>query len=287
MDNWTLPHAADPGWPVTPQGWVALVARSVLPVLPTTRHALERLARRAEDIDVHRVTEEMPWDPLFVARLFGCLAQARGRHEADVATIGRAILMLGIGPFLRVFEGVPAVSIGSAEDRRAHRGLVRVIRRARRAATFAYRMAAWRNDVAAEEIAIAALLDEVAEMLVWLLAPQAGRIMQAMQAADAQLRSRAVQKRVLGFELEELQWLLIEGWRLPQPLVDMMREHPAAGPRGRNVKLAADLARHSACGWSNAALPDDFRAIAEFLVTLPAQARVVVGAPPALEPAPA
>ena len=36
-------------------------------------------------------------------------------------------------------------------------------------------------------------------------------------------------------------------------------------PRVRNVALAVDLARHSANGWDDPALPDDFAAIAELL----------------------
>jgi hypothetical protein len=39
----------------------------------------------------------------------------------------------------------------------------------------------------------------------------------------------------------------------------------AEHPRVRNVKLAVDLARHSANGWDDAALPDDYRAIEELL----------------------
>jgi hypothetical protein len=36
-------------------------------------------------------------------------------------------------------------------------------------------------------------------------------------------------------------------------------------PRVKNVKLACDLARHSADGWNDAALPDDYKAICELL----------------------
>jgi hypothetical protein len=35
--------------------------------------------------------------------------------------------------------------------------------------------------------------------------------------------------------------------------------------RERNVTLAVDLARHSANGWNDAALPDDYTAIEELL----------------------
>jgi hypothetical protein len=41
-------------------------------------------------------------------------------------------------------------------------------------------------------------------------------------------------------------------------------EH-AENPRVRNVQLAVDLARHSANGWTDPALPDDYQAISELL----------------------
>jgi hypothetical protein len=36
-------------------------------------------------------------------------------------------------------------------------------------------------------------------------------------------------------------------------------------PRVKNVKLAVDLARHTANGWNDEALPDDYRMIQELL----------------------
>jgi len=44
--------------------------------------------------------------------------------------------------------------------------------------------------------------------------------------------------------------------------------------------LAANLARHSAQGWDNAALPDDFRDIASLLRMEPDKVRALVKARP-------
>ncbi|MEO6974856.1 MAG: metal-dependent hydrolase, partial [Gallionella sp.] len=41
-------------------------------------------------------------------------------------------------------------------------------------------------------------------------------------------------------------------------------------PRVRNVVLAVNLARHSANGWNDTALPDDYRDIGE-LLRMPAE----------------
>ena len=46
----------------------------------------------------------------------------------------------------------------------------------------------------------------------------------------------------------------------------MLMDHTrASNPRIRNVSLAIDLARHSANGWHDAAIPDDLTGIQELL----------------------
>ena len=281
MDRSNFIAAPIDEWPASVDAWVALVGRSTLPVLPATGATLDCFRRDADEIDVHGITERLPDDPLFVAKLFAYLARIRGSHaSADVGTVGRAIFMMGTLPFLRAFEGAPTISVKFMPDRDARRGLIRAIRRARRAARFAHALAVWRNDKAAEEVSVAALLHDIAEMLVWILAPRAAKRMQALQSADSTLRSKNAQQMVLGFELEELLAQLATRWRLPEQIVAMMIENPRSGTRGQIVALATNLARHSTGGWDNAALPDDFRNIARLLVINPVQARAIVHAPP-------
>ena len=51
-----------------------------------------------------------------------------------------------------------------------------------------------------------------------------------------------------------------------------------APARVRNVMLAVDLARHSADGWTDAALPDDYARIADLLRVRPEEVKAMVGA---------
>jgi hypothetical protein len=57
-----------------------------------------------------------------------------------------------------------------------------------------------------------------------------------------------------------------------------MDDENAKQPRVRNVELAVNLARHSANGWDDAALPDDYKDIGELLRTPAEQVMVMVGA---------
>lgn len=95
---------------------------------------------------------------------------------------------------------------------------------------------------------------------------------------DKALRSYLAQQQVLGFTLSDLQSELVLRWSLPELLIMLMSDHNASLQRVRNVVLAVNLARHSANGWDDAALPDDYTAISELLRMPIHDVKVIVGA---------
>jgi HD-like signal output (HDOD) protein len=144
-------------------------------------------------------------------------------------------------------------------------GLRQVLRRAHRAARFALAFAVHRQDHDAAVIHEAALLHDFAEMLLWAHAPALALAIAQRQAADPSLRSVDVQKQVLHVELSALQQALMKAWRLPELLVQISDDRVSHLPQVRNVQLAIRVARHSANGWENPALPDDVDEIADLL----------------------
>ena len=111
-----------------------------------------------------------------------------------------------------------------------------------------------------------ALLHDFTELLLWLRAPDLALTIASHQAADPELRSRDAQRAALHIELPELQHALLTNWRLPELLVRITDSHlHNDSAQVRNVLLAIRLARHSARGWDNPALPDDIREIAALL----------------------
>lgn len=75
---------------------------------------------------------------------------------------------------------------------------------------------------------------------------------------------------MLNLELSSLQHQLMLDWRLPALLVHITDGHaPLHGhvdaAQMRNVQLAVRVARHSAQGWDNPALPDDLAEIGALL----------------------
>jgi len=162
--------------------------------------------------------------------------------------------------------------------------LLQTARRAQRSAYYAYDWALRLDDLHAEEVYVSALLINVSEMLMWAFNPGPMLEIARRQAADTGLRSADVQKQVLGFAGVDLQRQLTTEWQLPELLRNLMDPALANTTRVRNVVLAANLSRHSAQGWDNAALPDDYREIAALLRMEPDKVMALVKRPPAIAP---
>lgn len=116
-----------------------------------------------------------------------------------------------------------------------------------------------------KEILTATQLHDMAEMLLYCFAPALAQRLADLQRRNPTLRSRVAQKEVPGIELHELELALMQRWKLPELLVPMIDDGHADHPRVRNVACAVNLARHSAHGWDDPALPDDYRDIARLL----------------------
>jgi len=168
------------------------------------------------------------------------------------------------GAFIREHGGIPT-SEGYKGYPKAMLGLLKVMARSRQAGIWARDWALLRQHPAFDEIMLAALLHDFAEILMWCFAPSLATRLKERQAAAPHLRSSALQNEEYGVVLDELAVELGTLWGLPQLLVTLMNPANANSPNVKNVKLAVDLARHTAVGWNNPALPDDFQEIEAFL----------------------
>jgi HD-like signal output (HDOD) protein len=251
--------------------WTAHFRRTEIPVLGETIDALDALRANEERTDANSIGEMIGGDPLMTLKVLAYVSDHRGRSVVTGAdTVIAALVMMGIPPFFRAFEAPVAIEDRLAGSPRALRGLEDVLRRAHRGARFALAFAIHRTDPHAATVHAAALLHEFAEMLLWCHAPQLALRIRDMQDADPALRSSVAQRIVLDIELEELQQALVAGWRLPTLLSDKSQEPHAGNSGARTVALAAQLARHTAAGWDNAAIPDDIAEVAAFLNLSPA-----------------
>lgn len=246
--------------------YLAFLGGSEIPVLRHTKRQLDDAYANIDRISGKDISRIVLRDPLMAVKVLYYIQPYRGKAlRSDITTVGSAIMMLGIEPFFEQFNNIPTIEDRLRDHPEAILGAVNLVRRLQRASQFAQDWAVWRHDLNVEEVALAALLHDLAELLIWAFAPTLANEIRKRQKVDVTLRSVAVQRDVLGIELRELQSALCRAWHLPELLQTLIANTNDEHPRVRNVLLAVDLARHSANGWNDAALPDDYRAIGELL----------------------
>ena len=261
--------------------WVLLFSNNSMPILRVTKRRLDDLRAHMDDVDARELSRVIVQDPMMTARVFAFTHSIGSRSlQREITTIASAVMMMGIEPFFNTFNDLTTIEgMLKGEDKHALLGVLQIIRRAQRAADYAQEWAIWRNDVNMEEVRIAALLHDLAELLVWTFAPSLGLEIHAQQLAHPELRSSDAQRNTLGMTFQEIQEALCRAWHLPDLLQNLINEN-STNLRERNVSLAVRLARHSAHGWDNAALPDDYIEIGQLLNLSPEAVRQRIGVDP-------
>ncbi len=261
------------------EGWIDFLTGADIPVLKQTERDLSALHQDQNKLSARGVAQTITVDPMMTVKLLRYLQQHKHRSQtSEVALVEQALIMLGVEAFYSKIPAQPLVQevLKGQMDALVH--LLHRVHRAHRASEYAFDWAVRLSDLHYEEVRIAALLHDLAEILMWCFSPRDMMKIWAIQHQDKTLRSRTVQEEVLGFALADLQMALVKRWDLPELLLTLMDDENAQKLRVRNVLLAVNLARHSANGWDDAALPDDYKEIGE-LLRLPAeQVMVMVGA---------
>jgi len=265
--------------------WTLFFSNNGLPVLRVTKRRIEEMRADLDHVDARELARLILQDPIMTVRVLAFTQPIRGRSlQHDITTIASAVMMAGIEPFFRHFADLFTIEDQLKDGgSQALLGVLQIIRRAQRAADYAQDWAIWRHDINMEEVRIAALLHDLAEILIWCSAPRLGMAIQEQQKSDPTMRSADAQKSILGFTFQEIQLELCRVWHLPDLLQTLIDDHNAEQPRVKNVTLAVQLARHSSHGWDNEALPNDYKAIGQLLNVTPETVRQRLG----LDPVPA
>lgn len=262
--------------------WLVLFSNNSLPVLRVTKRRLDEMRENIDRVDARELAHVILQDPIMTVRVLAYIQPMRGRSlQHDITTIASAVMMAGIEPFFKNFNDLPTIEgILKGVDPHALLGVLQIIRRAQRAADYAHDWAVWRHDINMEEVRIAALLHDLAEILVWCFAPKLGLEIRAQQIAKPNMRSADAQQNTLGMSFQDIQIALCRVWQLPALLLTLINDDNIDLPRVQNVTLAVRLARHSANGWEDPALPDDFTDIGHLLHISPEAVRQRLGLDP-------
>lgn len=246
--------------------WVDYFDQADIPVLTRTEHELVDFKLKEDDLNGREIADAILHDPLMTLKVLRYLHFHHSKRQSmEITTMSRALMMLGTTPFFRHFAHLPTVETTLQAYPDALTRLMHNMSQARHAALYAQDWALLRSDIEVDEITLAALLRNLAEILLCCFAPQLMLAIRDAMQADPNLRSADAQQRVLGFQGLDLQLALAERWHLPKLLQKLIDENNAENPRTKNVALAYRLARHTANNWFDAALPDDYKEIAQLL----------------------
>ncbi len=246
--------------------WIEYFGTVDMPILRQTARRLEEARQSIDRVNGREIATIVLQDPLLAIKVLAYIQRFQGKRlHSDITTIANAVMMLGVEPFFAHFEAPTTIETLLKDEPQALLGVLHVIRRVQRASRYAHDWAFERHDMNIEDVELAALLHDLAEILLWCFAPQLAIEIRRRQQADPTLRSAAAQVEVLGIRLFDLQLALCDAWHLPELLKTLMDDANAGLARVRNVVLAVNLARHSANDWNNPALPDDFEAIEKLL----------------------
>src|SRR5689334_388318 len=251
------------------QDWVRRLGRLNTPVLASTVKEIAQLRDREELLTGRDLSHILLRDPLMTLKVLR-FSQSRltRRQPTQVTTVEHALMMHGVATFFREMKDVVALEEQLTSHPAALDGALRVITRAVHAATLARNFSALRHDTDTDEVQTSALLHDLAELLLWCTAPRTALQIEHMLHHQRGLRSASAQHACLGFTLVDLQLALAREWKLPSLLLALMDDAHATHPRALTVSASVALARHSAHGWYDAALPSDYAAIQK-LVSLP------------------
>ena len=248
------------------EAWLIYFSDAEMPILRQTARRLEEARENIDSVSGRDIANIVLQDPLMAIRILAYIQPLIGeRLHSDITTIGNAIMMLGIEPFFNNLGTPVTIEAMLHAEPQAMLGVLHVIRRVQRASKFAHDWAFERHDMNPEEVTLAALLHDLAEILLWCFAPKLAVQIRDRQRSDKTLRSATAQEQVLGIRLFDLQLALCNAWHLPDLLKTLMDDANADLPRVQNVIIAVNLARHSTNGWEDAALADDFTAIEKLL----------------------
>ncbi len=235
--------------------WVAYLREKEMPIMPRSKALIEALD--ADEVSPKEMAGIVMGDPFLGLCL---LRRAEHRRSTtlghDTTTILGAVQQVGVRGLVEAARESPLCDDANA-------GLVACEQRAVLSASIALKWAAHRADIAPEEVAFAALLGEIGELMLWAFQPELpARALDELHGGRA-TRNAQAQQQTLGFTFKQLSLGLIEAWELPPLITQLVRG--ADTPRANIARVASDAARHILANPRNPAIPSDVIGVRAYL----------------------
>jgi HD-like signal output (HDOD) protein len=230
--------------------WAAFLSARELPCMPRSKaQLLELESSLGDQLSARELADIAGADPFLCLRLLREAESHRvQRLGHETTTPLAAVMQLGSDTFHKLMRNCPATDETNA-------GLAACEARSHLASRLALRWGTARADISPDEIAMAALLAEIGELLLWSFAPELPvAALDLLHSGQAQ-RSIQAQMETCGFRFKDLTLKCAAIWHLPSLLPQLIRGFD--NTRANLSRLCIDTARHLASGPEDPALPSD------------------------------
>ncbi len=243
-------------------GWVQLLGSKSLPLLATTRAALQDLMGQSQ-LSVTQYTGPVLLDPGFAVQLF---QKANGDRKASgripLTTLSNALSHLGQGRFQQQLEKVRLLDEMALPELN-RQGYLRYVAQACHASFQASEWARSRNTHEPEEMQCAALLQNIAELALWCYGDDVMIQIEKICYGKKQDYDAAAQQ-VLGCDIRKLSAQLATLWHLPELTEAALLSNYTGFTLATGVALSAQLARLTTVSWYDKAAMQCIQAIAQY-----------------------
>ncbi|MCB1960563.1 MAG: HDOD domain-containing protein [Rhodocyclaceae bacterium] len=238
--------------------WVAFLKDKVIPVMPWTRAVVEEVARNTDtEVSPRELVGIVFGDPFLALKLLRAAEDRRTRRLGRETTTPLASLLhAGFDNMASIVRSGEMTDIGN-------QGLVNCQHRAIIASSIARNWASMRVDISPEEVAMATLLAECGELLLWHFAPELPQRALDELSSGRAMRTVEAQQQACGFSFKTLTLTLVEAWQLPHLIMLLIRGSDSL--RANLARLAVDTARHIGTDPENPSIPADIVAVSELL----------------------
>lgn len=219
--------------------WAAYFETRNLPVMPRSKQQLLSLEeQRGDRLSARELVPLLLSDPLLCLRVLREAERVRThRLGKETTTPLAAVMQLGI-------EHCKDLVLSSEEVDVTDTGLLMLERRSSLAAQIALHWATRRHDLNPSEVALAALLSDTGELLLWLYEPELAQTALDELKSGRAKRSSQAQIQACGFDFKQLTIRCCEIWNLPNLLSQLLRG--ADNERAQLTRICSNLARHLA-----------------------------------------
>lgn len=232
---------------------------------PAFIKSAQRIAQLTEnnETDIKELCSVIIKDPGMATRILRASNQSFNVRRGRSNTVSRAVVMLGVQEVRSICLASEVVD-GLTKSSNVRPELIHELIRTFFAAVQARHLAIQNRDRYSEEVFTATLVKRLGRIVFWKSnSPLVDKLAEAFK--NPVERPEIIEKRILGFTLDELSEKVIELWELDKLVTSAQQEDSNNCLRSKEIYYSNALATASICGWNSSVVVDLLEEMSESL----------------------